>query len=368
MSNTNRNRWRWVTLCFGLLAAGPTLADLADVYLKNGLMLRGDVTQTDEEVVLKNAAGEVRIARAEIERIVAVGPAASQPASQPAAAPAPDEEPADEAEEAGPPPEPGAVRLAPAPVVSRRDIQLLRMQELPLEGPAEAVRLRFEKKRHTPDLPDVVLDELRKRPDYDARWADVLLHGEPYEQLQLILRLTGTQYADRITILDDPEVFARFRRQVLPLVNKGCARVGCHTGAAAQVFRFPAAPKTSDAYAYTCFVLLDQMRTSQGPLIDRDNPELSLLLHFLLPPSATERPHPPMASGPPFKEVVRGPEDAQYQAVLEWIRYLLVPHTDYGLEYKNPYAGQVGRPATGSAPAPASAPSATQPAESAGAP
>lgn len=371
-------RIAWVVAA--LAVASRAAADLADVYLKNGLMLRGDVTVTDTEVILRNAAGQTRLPRAEVDRIVPVPTPASQPVATPTTGPVPTaatppvSQPATAAgglgAEAGGS-GPGAAELPPPPPVSDADIQRLRLAELRLDGPAEVVRVRFLRKARQRDLPLEVLDTLRRRSDFRPAWEDVLTRGLPHEKLQLIVRLTGTEHAERIAVDSDPAVFDAFRRRVLPLVNRGCARSGCHGGKGAREFRFPVGSSSSDTYAYTAFVLLDQRQTVHGPLVNRANPEESVLLTYMLPPEATDRGHPPVGRGPAFKPVVRSRDDRLYAAVLEWIDQLAVPRPEYGLAYENPYAGRrsraatapadvesspATRPATAPAPSPAAAP------------
>ena len=343
------------TLVF-LLAGGAVLgsvvvsvAELAEVYLKNGLKLRGDVTTVGDEVVLRNAAGELRLPVADVERVVPVRPTSAPAATQPATAPsrptpaggdaAPASEPT--ADRGAPAEEPEPEALPPAPVLSERDIQRLKMLELTLDGPAEVVRVRFKRKGRRADLPEQVLEELRRRPDFEPEWEQVLRRGRAYEKLQLILRETGMKYADRIEIQSDPEVFARYRRRMLPLINRTCGRSGCHFGKTARAFRFPLGSMSSDAHAYTTFVLLDQMETRHGPLIDRTVPNESVLLGYMLPQEQNEQPHPEVGRGPPFKPALRSAEDELYTEVLDWLNYLIVPPPDYGLEYENPYGERV---------------------------
>ena len=308
-----------------LCAARLASAELADVYLKSGLKLRGEVTTVDDTVIVKNAAGEVRVPRADVERIVPVEAPASQATTAPVAESA--TQPA------------AAVELPPAPPLSDEDIQRLKIAELRLDGALENVRVRFVRKGKQRDLPADVLDELRPRPDFRPDWEETLLHGQPSEKLRLIVRTTGAEHVGRIVIENDPEVFATFRRRVLPLVERSCVRSGCHGGHTARVFRFPGGSPTSDTYAYTSFVLLDQMETEDGPLLNRDNPEASRLLDYMLPQKADERGHPPVSRGPPFQAVIRDRDDRLYTTVLNWINALRMPHPDYGLAYKDPYAG-----------------------------
>ncbi|MCK4341471.1 MAG: hypothetical protein KAY37_07100 [Phycisphaerae bacterium] len=334
-----------IVLVVVFCGVAAVVADLADVYLKSGLRLRGDVTTTDDEVILHNAAGELHLPRADVERVVPVAPPASLPSSQPTSAPGlggekPDEKALDEAG-AAPAKDARSGQLPPAPPLSKADIQRLRRRELLLDGPAELVQVKFEKKGRQRDLPTEVLEELRKRPDFQSEWEQVLTRGRPHEKVQLILRETGEKYADRIRITSDPEVFSTYRRRVLPLVNKSCARSGCHAGTAARVFRFPLGSKTSETYAYTSFVLLDQMRSRHGALLDRSSPEAGSLVYYMLPQDASEYGHPAVGRGPSFKPVLRSLDDPRYIEVVDWISYLMLPRPDYGLEYDNPYAGRV---------------------------
>lgn len=345
-------RWARRVLPTGLMAflllawVGRSQADLADVHLRNGLVLRGEVSATDEEVVIRNVAGEVRLPRSLVSQIVPVPAASTQPIEQPAtSATSPSEtEPMESAPEVLEEPAPGTTELPPAPPLSDDDIQRLRRAELRLDGAAERVRVRFLRKGRQRDLALEVLEQLRRRRDYQPQWEQILLHGQPHEKLQLILRTTRDEHAERIVIESDPLVFDTFRRRVLPVVTRGCVRSGCHAGRAARVFRFPLGSPGSDVYAYTTFVLLDQMETRHGPLLNRSNPEDSVLLSYLLPPEATSRAHPPVGRGPSFKAVVRDREERPYLAVLSWIDMLAVPRPDYGLKYVNPYAGRLTAP------------------------
>lgn len=341
-------------------AARPAAAELADVYLKSGLHLRGDVTATDTEIIVRNAAGEVRLAPADVVRIAPVGSTGSPPDTSPALA---------TSQAASQPAVPPArSEIAPAPPISDQDIQRLKIAELDLDGPPDPVRVRFLRKGRQRDLATEVLERLRRRADYQPEWEDILNRGQPHEKLQLILRETGTEHLDRIVVESDPSTFAQFRRRVLPLVNRGCARAGCHGGRTARLFRFPQGSPSSDTYAYTTFVLLDELDTPDGPLLNRTNPEDSQLLYYLMPSELSERGHPPVGKGPSFKPMLRDVTDRHYLAVLEWINSLLVPRPEYGLKYKNPYAGRLSQAADSEAalpaesqPAPESQPTDTSP-------
>jgi len=251
--------------------------------------------------------------------------------------------------EEGPESQPASSGGLPSPpLLSALDIQRLKMQELRLDGPPEEVRVQFATGRDRRELPRELLRELAARPDYQSRWGQILLEGRPAEMVQLIVAKTGTRYAGRINIVSDPEVFATFRTQVLPLVIRGCARSGCHGGPRAQIFRLPSNADRNEEAAYTTFVILESMQTRHGPLINRDDPETSVLLSYMLPPESNLQPHPPVGKGRRFEPVLRTRRTAAYQKVLEWIDSLRTPHAGYGLDYVVPF--QVRPPDSGATP------------------
>lgn len=374
-----------------LLLAGAALAEQALVVLKDGRRLVGDVTQTDAEIVLKNAAGELRLSRDEVERIIPVAPRERKPAVDDEAATrkAQDAEfeklvaalPADdvnghfvlaqwaqdrgrwdlvarqcrqvlshkpahlEARELLKKAEtrerdgssPTGRRMLPRVLpLSDRDIERLRLYEFPRAGEPERVRVKFRKKGNEPELAAVVIAELEREGALEPTMRRRLEKGRPHEQLQAILQTTDMKYADRIEIESDLKVFDSFRRRVLPMVTSGCAKSGCHGGEAAAVFRLPTQGGSKEALAHTSFVILDRMQTTNGALIDRESPERSLLLQYMLPASETDNPHPPMPRAHRFSPVIQNQRDPDYAMIVDWIRSLRTPHPGYELEYAFP--------------------------------
>jgi hypothetical protein len=229
--------------------------------------------------------------------------------------------------------------LPAPPMLSDRDIKRLKLLELELDGPPEKLRVRFLKKKNELDVERLVQADMRMLPEFRGSspdWIDIMERGEPHEKLQLIAKTTGAKYVDRIEIVGDPAVFSTFRRDIMPLINKGCARSGCHTGAKSLALRFPTGSPGSEEHLYTTFYLLDQFETAQGPLINRGLTTASTLLTFMLPASQTKRPHPPTPRGERVQPILRGDDDPKYQPILDWLNSLRTPHPDYGLEYNLP--------------------------------
>lgn len=373
------------------ILSAPATAEQAKLHLNDGAVLRGDVTLSRAEAVINTQVGEARYPRVRVERIEWLEPAAdvqseymrrfyaiapdatdehfelaewlveqglpelaneqcvyvlelapqhagalkmlgrapeeqSQvPESQPVEVVAPAEEEADGGEE----------RLSAPPPLSESDILKLKLSEIDLDGPAERLVVRFKKQRDEPDVIEAVRKEMTAAADYDPQWEEVLDRGQLHEKLQVVVTATGLKYADRIDLRTDPETFATYRRRVLPLINRGCIRSGCHGGPNAEVFRFPPGSRTSDGYVYTSFAIIDRLDTKTGPLLDRGSPEKSALLRYMLPAEVGRAGHPKVDDRN-IVPITRGTHDPRYQATVEWIDSLRTPHPDYQLEYEWP--------------------------------
>ena len=353
MSTSNRPLLLWVAVAAVSVCVVAGLAELADVYLKSGVKMRGDVTVTETEVVVRNDLGEARFPRDQVDRIVPLEPGPPSPTTQPLIPPVSTQPTSEQSPRATDAAE--AERRPPAapPMLSALDIQRLKLLEMRVDGPAERLTVRFEGKDQR-ELPREILRDLVQRPDFQPTWEETLLRGSRPEKLQLIARAAGTQYVERMVISDDPEVFSTFRRRVLPTLVKGCAKAGCHGGDDAAVFRFPAGSPRGEEYAYTTFALLDRMETEDGPLIDRDYPEGSVLLSYMLPEKDSFLVHPPVEGKRRFTPILRGRDNQLYERIRDWINSLRTPHPEYGLEYAFPpeWSAKKDAPAGKSAPTP----------------
>lgn len=388
-----------VALAIWILAV-PAAGDRAVVHLKDGRRLRGDVSETEGEVVIRNAAGEMRFERARVERIEWLDEADTadgeylrrfrelapddvkghfglarwlreqgrfdlvkqqceyvlqrdaQHANAKLLLKIAEEElgkPDDEAQ--GAPPAQRAGGPPVTPPISKRDILRLKLLEYPIDGDisAERSRVRFKRQPRESDLGERVLNELRRSTDFEPEWERTLRRGTPHQKVQLILRETGMKHADRIEIRGDTEMFALYRRRVASLLQKGCVRSGCHGArGAAHVFRFPGGSPKSETFVYTSFLLLDRLETRHGPLINRGLPADSPLLDLMLPArEGNRRPHPPITGRGRLTPPLRSEDDPNLQVVIDWINMLRVPHPEYALDYKFAPPGPVRKEGAG---------------------
>lgn len=377
-----------------LAAAALPQPNQARVYLRDGLVMRGEVELYDDHLVLTNSAGQALIRRESVRRIDWDTPAtdvdveytrrafvlddadlaghlrlaawaldnrrpalaeqhcravlnrdpeneialallrriAAVTTTAPGAPPAPADDAPPEPE---PDPAPRAGRLAPPVPLSSVDVNRLKLYELDPFAISSDINVRFRRIRGTRDVEQIVLDELLRRGDADSGVLRQLERGQPHEKLQVILEYTGLAHADRIEIRGDPPVFETFRRRVLPEIVRGCARSGCHGGDVSYVFRLPAGSPTADRYAYTAFTILSTIETPIGPMIDREVPERSALLQYMLPAEAGPHPHPPLRVGR-YLPPLRNTRDRRYGEIVRWIGSLRVPRAEYELEFEPP--------------------------------
>lgn len=381
-----------------LMFAAAARADMANIYLKDGTALRGELQVTEAEVIIRTQIGEARYPRAavDLKRTEWLEPATSpqqefrrrfmlldprdidghcalaswaldnnQPAlAQEEAAhlvrlapddarvrallekldnrtnptnPPPGNAPATtRPAEVGPPARPVYTGpIGKPPIVSEGDMNRLKLYELPRVGQADRVQVKFERGRSEQDVTEIVEQRLQELGDIPPQELYELRRGKPYEKLQIVLRYSDMEFADRILVRRDPEVFNVFRKQVLPTVMRDCARSGCHGGSDAHLFRLPDGAARADDEAYTAFLILDRVQTAQGPLVNRGDPDNCPLLTYMLPADQTQNPHPAVKDGS-FRPALRNKQDRDYAAIRTWLEMLRYPHPDYQLEYVYP--------------------------------
>lgn len=180
---------------------------------------------------------------------------------------------------------------------------------------------------------DEFLTEMQGEPDFstDAGRREFRKLTPP-QKLHVMAKRTGEAFADKVDIQTDPEVFVEFRKQVLPTIFKGCATSGCHSpGNEAQShFSLYKDPKKSAATTYANFIVLTELGVGDYPLLNRTQPENSLLLTYMLPAKDVKVP-----MRHPGKEEIR----AQFQTanaptfrkIERWIASLKHPQPDYGV-------------------------------------
>jgi hypothetical protein len=168
------------------------------------------------------------------------------------------------------------------------------------------------------------------------------------QKVHWIARYSQTKFADEIEIKSDPEVFVTFKKQVLPMIVRTCAKQsGCHasTGEDESIqFRLFEGTKRPARRLYANFLMMNDTHVEDLPMIDRSRPTDSLLLTYLLPADVTKS-----ASRHPGKDTFKPPFKSRkapgFRRIEQWIRSLKHPAEDYGVRLApRPYGEDAGFP------------------------
>ena len=156
------------------------------------------------------------------------------------------------------------------------------------------------------------------------------------QKLHIIAQRMGAAFADKVEIRTDPEAFVEFRRNVMPFVLRGCATNGCHGQANEDAvgFRLFKDPKKTSATTYANFIILSDLGVGDGQVLDRGQPQNSLLLTYMLPRSEVKvrRRHPGDVE---YKPLFQSRKTTRYKRIEKWIGSLRPRLTrqsdDYGV-------------------------------------
>ncbi len=256
------------------------------------------------------------------------GPAATQPADEP--------EPAEE-------PESLALRKLTTAEINRIRYMELRGMRLPEDPAPDRVQVKLPR-----DTIDQFLLEMEGHPDFRGKRArrEFLKKTAP-QKLHLISQYKGVDYADKVEIKSDPEVFVEFRRQIMPIVLRSCVTSGCHAPtneASPSDFALFNDPKRTPATTYANLLVLSEYQRRGSRMVDRGHPEDSLLLCYMLPPKdvKVELRHPGDVE---FKPVFQSRRAPKFRRIQEWISSLKHPATDYGVSLAPPTEPEPDDPA-----------------------
>ncbi len=215
-------------------------------------------------------------------------------------------------------------RLTPSEINRIRFLELKSMRSR--EGGVESVSVNIPR-----ETIQEFLVEMEGEPDFNTREkrGEFLKLTAP-QKLQIIARYKGEKYADRVEIRSDPEVFVEFRKRIMPVVLRTCATTACHatSNEDAAGFALYKDPKKSAPTTYANFLVLNELAVDGARMIDRGNPDQSLLLTYLLPPLNVkpEQRHPGDVE---YKPVFTSEKNPRFRRIRDWIGSLNHPAVDY---------------------------------------
>ncbi len=176
----------------------------------------------------------------------------------------------------------------------------------------------------------------------------------PMEQAVQILHDGTPAMQNDVKIMRDPQAMLIYRRTIQPYVIQNCATSRCHGGTNGDGLIL-LTPAESEAASYTNFFIL-QAYTKSVPgrggifgrgdlhLIDRTQPNKSLLLQYSIPQDVSDYDHPKVQG---YHPPLRGIDDPRYRQIWSWIHDSLNPSLsvpNYGISYTPPTAFPATQP------------------------
>lgn len=205
-------------------------------------------------------------------------------------------------------------------LVSEQDINAIRQFEVQ-QLDEKRIRIKF-------------LNDVRKRFATLPQRGKSFYELSNFQQAIAIVNEGDAQMRRDVVITDDPVAvkdFKSLQRQILA----GCGTMGCHApagGVGIVLFSMP----ESEATTYTNFLTLstywrETNAAGEGVfgnagtryhMIDRQNPNQSLLLQYCLPIPVADIPHPKVAG---FRPMIQSRNDTLYHRLEVWIGQTLRP-------------------------------------------
>jgi hypothetical protein len=129
----------------------------------------------------------------------------------------------------------------------------------------------------------------------------------------------------QVKVLSDPAPLVEYRQKVNKVLVASCASAACHGGnQGGNLLLFPDPQKEDQVL--TNFVVLQKFEKKvEGAvrsMLDRNNPEASLLLGYMLNPETSRTPHPKVEG---FKAAARTVREPAYVAAMNWMGKSLIP-------------------------------------------
>ena len=226
---------------------------------------------------------------------------------------------------------PDAIDLDLNWLVGRDDIARIRLEEL---RPTDRVPIKFKN-----NLLNRFIQMMEGRKDFkQPGFANVFRSYPNVTKAIYILKnidRNNSTIKDDIIIRRDPQFMADFKNKVWPVVAQNCANTNCHGGDIAlgglKLFKYMLRNERLD---YTNFLILDTFELPGGrKMINRNDPESSLLVQFGLPLEMARYKHPI-----DIPVIFSNRDAVNFKRVVDWISSLRRPlHPNYRIKWRPPF-------------------------------
>ena len=210
----------------------------------------------------------------------------------------------------------------PDPILTYDDVNLIRVYEIDFDRPpkisidAETIRTLIDGYGGEPLIPT----SRSKRTAF--------FRADPLKVASIMFELRARELYPRIKVITEPWALNLFRRRVHNawLINS-CSTSRCHGGPGAGRFSLHLRHYKDPRVRYTNLLILQRLELDpEWPLINYEDPELSLIIQYGLPRDEARKPHPDVRG---WKPVFGHGGKRMLQDTTDWIRSMMAPRPDY---------------------------------------
>jgi hypothetical protein len=220
----------------------------------------------------------------------------------------------------------------PGGLISRDDVNLIRVFEIDFDRPP---KVSVEPHTIQAMIDTYAASGFIPRSESERR---ALFRAEPLEIVELLFKLRARELYPQIKVITEPWALNLFRRRVHNtwLLNN-CATSRCHGGAGAGRFYLHRHRYKDERVRYTNLLILHRLELDpQWPLLNYDEPMMSLIIQYGLPRQQARHPHPDVKGWKP----VFGPGGQRMlRDTLHWLDAMMKPRPWYPVEYEPPLLG-----------------------------
>lgn len=217
-------------------------------------------------------------------------------------------------------------KRVPAELLTLDEVNLIRVYEINFDNPprlsvpTSTVRKLFDSYGTNELIPATQSER------------NAMVRSDPANLVRLMFELRARELYPEIQVNSEPHSLNEFRLRVHNtwLLNN-CATSACHGGPDAGNLQLHRKRHGDERVRYTNFMILDQLEVDdEWPLINYEDPEMSLMIQYGLPRNAARLPHPDVRG---WKPVFNRPDDRMFKGAVQWIKSMMQPRPPYPIEF-----------------------------------
>ena len=231
------------------------------------------------------------------------------------------------------------VELADENLLTHEDVNLIRVYEIDFVHPPkvvvrpETVRALIEGYGTTKLIPT------------DPRERAALYRADPLEIVRLLFELRARELYPQVEVVNEPRALNLFRQRVHNAwLVKNCATSRCHSGPEPGRFFLHRQRYKDERVRYTNLLLLERLEVDPiWPLVNYEEPSMSLVIQYGLPRHLARKPHPDVKG---WKPVFNNLNSRLLRESVGWIEAMMRPRPAYPVQLELPPASGPGTPET----------------------